>query len=119
MLSEDFSTTNHEELPLWSNHVHFEFKTASELMNWVSTDKVNFVLSDKVYAAMVDCLEHNIDEVIVATISIESESTIDVVIRKPNFPKILSSYVKRLLENENYEKLADIKKTVEKYGLEI
>ena len=81
--------------------------------------KVNFKLSDKVYEAMIDCLERGINETIVATISVFEQTKIDVVIRKPNFQKILSSYVDRLLEAENYEKLALIKSQIQKFDLEI
>jgi hypothetical protein len=118
MLNEDYSTTEHD-VPLWVNHRNIEFKTMSSMMEWVSDDKLNFNLSDTVYTAMVDCLENNIDQIIVATIVVENQSSIDVMIRRPNFQKILSSYIQRLLNAERYEKLAEIKKTVEKYDLEI
>lgn len=119
MLSEDYSTNNEKDIPLWINHKNIEFNSVSSLMEWVSDDKINFTLSDKVYDAMVDCLENNIEGIIVATLVVKNQSTIDVLIRKPNFQKILSAYTERLLNAEKYEKLAEIKKQIQKYGLEM
>jgi hypothetical protein len=89
------------------------------MLSWVSNDKINFSLSDKVYDAMVDCLKERIDAIIVATIVVNHETHIDVMIRRDNFQKILSSYVERLLTTERYEKLALVKSQVTKYGLEM
>jgi hypothetical protein len=89
------------------------------MLSWVSNDKINFSLSDKVYDAMVDCLKESIDAIIVATIVVNHETHIDVMIRRDNFQKILSSYVERLLTTERYEKLALVKSQVTKYGLEM
>lgn len=118
MSREDYYI-NDKEIPLWINHENIEFKTTHEMMTWVQDDKVNFSLSDKVYDAMVDCLRNGIDGIIVATITVVGQSQIDVLIRRPNFQKILSSYTKKLLDAERYEKLAEIKQQVQKYGLEI
>ena len=118
MSREDYYI-NDKEIPLWINHENIEFKTTHEMMTWVQDDKVNFSLSDKVYDAMVDCLQNGIDGIIVATIMVVGQSQIDVLIRRPNFQKILSSYTKKLLDAERYEKLAEIKQQVQKYGLEI
>lgn len=119
MLKEDSSITDTTGIPHWENHENLSFKSSAEMLEWVSNDKINFSLSNRVYEAMVHCLENDVEGVIVATINVLDESSIDVVIRKPNFQKILSSFVKRLLEAEMYERLAEIKKTVEKYNLEI
>lgn len=118
MSKNDYSSTEHD-IPVWENHEDFQFKSNTEMLEWVRDDKVNFKLSDKVYEAMIDCLERGINETIVATISVFEQTKIDVVIRKPNFQKILSSYVDRLLEAENYEKLALIKSQIQKFDLEI
>jgi hypothetical protein len=56
---------------------------------------------------------------IVASILVQGQSQIDVLIRRDNFQKILSGYTKRLLDAERYEKLDEIKKFVQKFGLEI
>ena len=117
MSKEDYSTI--DEIPLWINHANIEFKTTQDMMVWVMDDKVNFTLSDKVYAAMLDCLENDIEGIIVATIVVKEHSRIDVLIRRPNFQKILSSYIEKLMTAERYEKLAEIKKQIQKYGLEI
>jgi hypothetical protein len=117
MLKKDYSTSN--DIPIWINHDRMEFKSNDELMQWVSDDKTSFNLSRKVYRAMIDCLNNNIDAVIVVTLSVLNESMIDVLIRKENFQKILSAYTKRLIEMEDYEKLAEIKNEVDKFGLEI
>jgi hypothetical protein len=44
---------------------------------------------------------------------------IHIQIQKNNFQKIISGYTKRLMENEDYEILAEIKPSIEKYGFEI
>lgn len=118
MSKEDYSIID-DEIPLWIKHENLEFKTTQDMMTWVMDDKVNFTLSDKVYSAMIDCLENNIEGIIVATIVVKEQSRIDVLIRKPNFQKILSSYTEKLLQSERYEKLAEIKQQIEKYGLEM
>lgn len=118
MSKEDYSTID-DEIPLWIKHENLEFKTTQDMMLWVTDDKVNFTLSDKVYSAMIDCLENNIEGIIVATIVVKEQSRIDVLIRKPNFQKILSSYTEKLLQAERYEKLAEIKEEIQKYGLEM
>lgn len=118
MSKEDYSTID-DEIPLWINHENIEFKTTQDMMVWIMDDKVNFTLSDKVFEAMVDCLENNIEGIIVATIIVTHQSRIDVLIRKPNFQKIFSSYTEKLLQSERYEKLAEIKKRIQKYGLEM
>lgn len=118
MSKEDYSIID-DEIPLWVNHENIEFKTTHDMMSWVTDDKVNFTLSDKVYKAMIDCLENDIEGIIVATIVVKEQSRIDVLIRKPNFQKILSSYTEKLLQAERYEKLAEIKQQIQKYGLEM
>ena len=117
MLKSDYS--NSDDIPLWGKHEYIEFNSAGEMMGWVSEDKRTFDLSQKVYEAMVDCLENEIPECIVATLEIKNQTTIDVLIRRENFQKILSAYTKRLLEIENYEKLMEIKEEVGRFGLEI
>ena len=118
MSKEDYSMID-DEIPLWVNHENIEFKTTTDMMSWVMDDKVNFKLSDKVFDAMIDCLENGIDGILVATIVVKEQSRIDVLIRKQNFQKIFSSYTEKLLQTERYEKLAEIKQQVEKYGLEM
>lgn len=119
MSKNDYSNIEHNDVPLWKHHEYIGFKTSAQMLEWVSNDKVNFKLSDKVYDAMLDCLQNKIEETIVATITVENGTSVDIVIRKPNFQKILSSYTERLLKVENYEKLSSIKNEMEKYNLEI
>jgi len=119
MSKEDYYTTNKESIPLWEKYEVMEFKSSAEMLTWVRDDQINFTLSDKVYDAMIDCLEQNVEEIIVASIHVQNNSEIDVLIRKPNFQKILSGYTERLLKSEKYEKLAEIKQQIEKYGLEM
>ena len=118
MSKEDYSIID-DEIPLWLKHENFEFETTHDMMSWVMDDKLNFTLSDKVYQAMIDCLENNIGGIIVATIVVKHQSRIDILIRKQNFQKILSSYTEKLLQAERYEKLSEIKKQIQKYDLEI
>jgi hypothetical protein len=119
MSKKDSSITKTDDIPVWIKHQNLDFRSNTEMLSWVTDDKVNFTLSDKVYEAMVDCLENEINAIIVATIRVEGGSQIDVMIRKDNFQKIFSSYVERLLTAEKYEKLAVIKQQVQKYNLEI
>lgn len=119
MSKKDYSHIEHNDIPLWKYHEYIDFKTSGQMLEWVSNDKTNFTLSDKVYDAMLYCLKNGIEESIVATITVENGTAVDVVIRKPNFQKILSAYTKRLLDVENYEKLSSIKQDIEKYNLEI
>lgn len=117
MLKSDYS--NSDDIPLWGKHEYLEFNSAGEMMGWVSEDKKTFNLSHKVYEAMIDCLENEIPECIVATLEIKNQTTIDVLIRRENFQKILKAYVERLLREEDYERLMQIKEETERFGLEI
>lgn len=119
MLNEDYSTNNNSDIPLWIKHENIDFNTSAEMLEWVSNDKVNFILSDMVYDAMMYCLTEGHERLIVATIWVKNETTVDVVISKQNFQKILSAYTERLLKAEKYERLSEIKKDVEKYNLEL
>ena len=119
MSKKDSSITRTDDIPIWIKHQNLDFRSNAEMLSWVTDDKVNFTLSDKVYEAMVDCLENKINAIIVATIRVQDGSQIDVLIRKDNFQKIFSSYVERLLAAEKYERLAVIKQQIEKYNLEI
>jgi len=96
-----------------------KFNSSVEMLEWVQNDRKNFILSDKVYDAMIDCLTNDMEQIIVATLSVKDESEIDVLIRKPNFQKILSAYTERLLTAEKYEKLAVIKQQIQKFDLEM
>lgn len=119
MSKSDYSTIDQPNIPLWVKHENIDFNTSEEMLAWVSNDKLNFILSDMVYDGMIYCLEEKMDEIIVATIWVKNETSVDVVIRKPNFQKILSAYTERLLNAEKYEKLAEIKTQIQKYGLEM
>lgn len=119
MSKKDYSITETDTIPLWDRHEEILFQSAGEMLEWASNDKINFTLSDKVYDAMLDCLEDNVQAIIVATIIIENGAQIEVLIRRDNFQKILSAYVERLLNVEKYERLAEIKQQIQKYGLEI
>jgi hypothetical protein len=119
MLNEDSSIPENIELIPWSNYEEMTFNSTAEMLEWVQNDKINFELSDKVYDAMLDCLNGGIEGMIVTTIIVEGQNEIDVIIRRTNFQKILSAYVERLLKIENYEKLSKIKREVTPFGLEI
>lgn len=119
MSKKDSYTTNSDGFPLWDNYEVMSFESSPDMLEWVQDDKQNFVLSDKVYNAMIDCLQKDIDGVIVATLTVKDGAQIDVLIRRPNFQKIFSGYIERLLNGEKYERLAEIKQQVEKYGLEM
>jgi hypothetical protein len=121
MSRKDYYTSNEQlgETPLWHFHETLKFNSGESMLEWAADDKLSFSLSDKVYLAMIDCLENDIDSMIVASILVKGQTQIDVVIRKDNFQKILSGYTNRLLQAERYEKLDEIKKKVQTFGLEI
>lgn len=117
MLSEDYSISKTK----WKRYEEIHFKSSAELLTWISDDKRTFHLSNKVYEAVIDCLENDIDLMIVLTLVVDTDpkSEIDVQIRKENFQKILGSYTKKLMENEEYEILAKVSPQMKKYGFEI
>jgi len=119
MSKKDSYIPEGKNAPVWSKYEDFEFKSSVEMLEWVQNDKLNFTLSDKVYEAMLECLRENIDSMIVATLTIIGENEIDVFIRKENFQKIFSAYTKRLLDLEEYEKLAKIKFETQRFNLEM
>ena len=119
MSKKDSYTTNSDGFPIWDNYEVMSFESSPDMLEWVQDDKQNFVLSDKVYNAMIDCLQKDIDGVIVATLTVKDGAQIDVLIRRPNFQKIFSGYIERLLNGEKYERLAEIKQQIQKYGLEM
>ena len=81
MSKKDYSHIEHNDIPLWKYHEYIDFKTSGQMLEWVSNDKTNFTLSDKVYEAMLYCLKNGIEESIVATITVENGTAVDVVIR--------------------------------------
>lgn len=119
MSKKDSYITNPDGIPYWDSYQVMKFNSSVEMLEWVQNDRKNFILSDKVYDAMIDCLTNDIEQTIVATLSVKDGSEIDVLIRKPNFQKILSGYTARLLDGEKYERLAEIKHQIEKYDLEM
>ena len=119
MSKKDSYTTNIDGIPLWEKYEAMNFNSSAEMLVWVQDDRLSFTLSDKVYDAMIDCLKNKIEQIIVTKLVVKDGSEIDVLIRKPNFQKIFSSYTEKLLEAERYEKLAEIKQQIQKYGLEM
>jgi len=118
MSRSDYSKTK----PIfWDNHEELEFQSPQELLKWVSDDKLNHHLSKKVFDAVIDCADRGINSMVVATISVMGMENdgIFIHIQKKNFQKIINGYTKRLIENEDYEILAEIKPRLEKYGFEI
>ena len=119
MSKKDSYITSSDGIPLWERYEVMKFKTSVEMLEWVQDDRQNFTLSDKVYNAMIDCLKNKIEQIIVTKLVVKDGSEIDVLIRKPNFQKIFSSYTEKLLQAERYEKLAEIKSQIQKYDLEM
>jgi 4-hydroxy-3-methylbut-2-en-1-yl diphosphate synthase IspG/GcpE len=118
MLKEDYYNTGKV---FWKKHETFEFRSTSDLLNWVNDDKLNHHLSKKVFEAVMDCIDNDIDGMVVATISVmglESDGIL-IQIQRKNFTKIVNGYIKRLIQNEDYEILSEIKPLLEKYGFEI
>jgi hypothetical protein len=118
MLKNDSYNT---EYVLWKNHEVIELKSPAELLKWVNDDKSSYHLSKKIFGALIDCMEDNIDTMVVITINVmgSEKSGISIQIQRKNFQKIINGYVNKLIQNENYEMLAKIKPSIEKYGFEI
>lgn len=121
MLKNDFYNTDNTDYVLWKNHEVIELKSPAELLKWVNDDKSSYHLSKRIFRAVMDCMEEGIDKMVVITINVAgSESNgISIQIQRKNFQKIINGYVAKLIENENYETLAEIKPSIEKYGFEI
>jgi hypothetical protein len=62
MSKKDYSHIEHNDIPLWKYHEYIDFKTSGQMLEWVSNDKTNFTLSDKVYEAMLYCLKNEMEE---------------------------------------------------------
>lgn len=120
MSKKDYSDEPIVSAPLSENYKIFTFSSSRELLEWAGKDNDSLELSHLVFNAIVECLENEIDSIIVATLQIDDgvPTEIDVLVRRINFQKILSAYVTKLLNNENYEKLSEVKDTIEKWGLE-
>ena len=118
MLKNDSYNT---EYVLWKNHEVIELKSPAELLQWVNDDKSSYHLSKKIFSALIDCMEDNIDKMVVVTINVmgSENAGISIQIQRKNFQKIIDGYVNKLIENENYETLSEIKSSIQKYGFEI
>lgn len=119
MSKKDSYITDEIRLHVWDGHEDIHFRSSAEMLEWVNADKTKFSLSDKVYTAMIYGLENGIDEIEVATLTVAGESQVSVIIRKPNFQKILTAYTEKLLGVEDYERLSRIKEEVSRFGLEV
>lgn len=109
------------KLSVWENHEKIEFSSPAELLLWVNDDRENYHLSKKVFQAVIDCMESKIDGMMIMTLVVMGMENDGIVIQiqRKNFNKIVNGYVKRLIENEDYEILSEIKPIIEKYGFEI
>ena len=109
------------EYVLWKNHEVIELRSPAELLKWVNDDRSSYHLSKKIFSALMDCMDEGIDKMVVVTINVSGSENagISIQIQRKNFQKIINGYVNKLIENENYETLAEIKPSIEKYGFEI
>jgi hypothetical protein len=118
MLKNDSYNTDYV---LWKNYEVIELKSPAELLEWINDDKSSYHLSKKIFSAVMDCMESNIDKMVIITINVmgSENSAISMQIQRKNFQKIINGYVNKLIKNENYEIIAEIKSSIEKYGFEI
>lgn len=120
MSKKDYLDSVPTDVQVSSNYQVFTFNSSEELLSWSRKDNESLELSNLVFDAIVECMEDKLDVVIVATLRIEdgAPTMIDVIVRKENFNKIISSYVRKLLANENYERLLEVKEITKKWDLE-
>jgi|DEB0MinimDraft_3_1074331.scaffolds.fasta_scaffold05075_6 hypothetical protein len=120
MSKKDYLDSVPTDVQVSSNYQVFTFNSSEELLSWSRKDNESLELSNLVFDAIVECMEDKLDVVIVATLRIEdgAPTMIDVIARKENFNKIISSYVRKLLANENYERLLEVKEITKKWDLE-
>lgn len=120
MSKKDYLDSVPTDVQVSSNYQVFTFNSSEELLSWSRKDNESLELSNLVFDAIVECVEDKLDVVIVATLRIEdgAPTMIDVIARKENFNKIISSYVRKLLANENYERLLEVKEITKKWDLE-
>ena len=120
MSKKDYLDSVPTDVQVSSNYQVFTFNSSEELLSWSRKDNESLELSNLVFDAIVECMEDKLDVVIVATLRIEdgAPTMIDVIARKENFNKIISSYVRKLLANENYERLLEVKVITKKWDLE-
>jgi len=120
MSKKDYLDSVPTDVQVSTNYQVFTFNSSEELLSWSRKDNESLELSNLVFDAIVECMEDKLDVVIVATLRIEdgAPTMIDVIARKENFNKIISSYVRKLLANENYERLLEVKEITKKWDLE-
>lgn len=120
MSKKDYLDSVPTDVQVSSNYQVFTFNSSEELLSWSRKDNESLELSNLVFDAIVECMEDKLNVVIVATLRIEdgAPTMIDVIVRKENFNKIISSYVRKLLANENYERLLEVKEITKKWDLE-
>lgn len=120
MSKRDYSNNQSINVELSENYKVFTFSSNQDLLSWAGKDKDNFELSNIVFDAITECLEKKMDKVIVATLRIDDEppTEIDILVREENFQKIISAYVEKLLVGEHYERLSEVKSTIQKWDLE-
>jgi hypothetical protein len=120
MSKKDYLDSVPTDVQVSSNYQVFTFNSSEELLSWSRKDNESLELSNLVFDAIVECMEDKLNVVIVATLRIEdgAPTMIDVIARKENFNKIISSYVRKLLANENYERLLEVKEITKKWDLE-
>lgn len=120
MSKRDYSNNQSINVELSENYKVFTFSSNQDLLSWAGKDKDNFELSNIVFDAIAECLEKKMDKIIVATLRIDDEppTEIDILVREENFQKIISAYVEKLLAGEHYERLSEVKSSIQKWDLE-
>lgn len=129
MSSEEFPLVPRQNnYPLWVNHEYIKFDSVSDLLTWLLGDRDTLVMSHKIFQSVIHCLENKLSGVIALTLMVEhrdvngeidSVSGIDIEIIEENFNHIVTLYVSRLLEKEEYETLQTITPLLHKYGISV
>lgn len=113
--------TDHDDtsnIPNCTGYRRITFSTGDELLQWIDDNINTLELSDMVFDATIECFEKNIESIIVATLIAKNMADIDIIAKKDSYSYMIDAYFAKLLELEQYEKLAKIKVTSETMGLQ-
>lgn len=114
---KDTGYNNDLSIPLWVGYRRIVFPTPKELLQWINNNTDTLELSEMIFMATLECFEKDIDAIIVVTLTAEDVADIDVIAKKDSYNSVIDIYFTKLLELEQYEKLAEIKTLTESIGL--
>jgi hypothetical protein len=105
------------DIPSWIGYRRIVFSSSKELLGWINDNRETLELSDMIFNATIACFKENTDQLLVATLVADNVADIDVITKTDSFNEMVTIYSTKLLEAEQYEKLAEIKALTESIGL--